>query len=198
MILPWCGVLEGLHNAWSCFTIKAHPICSPSSQMKLIWADFLRLRSTDACWCETPTTQSQRYKDDAVALLWIVLSHNLSNLRKEVAASRSQRSCELCFMSEGQTHNRHMSCMYIFTRMHIRHIHTPILPAHAIISDTNPLWWCLDYIELSWCDVSPSVVRTFISIPKRLLLPFVRVIYTAVYAHTTCKPAVPPCKENVM
>lgn len=118
------------------------------------------------------------------ASLWIVITYNLSNPRKEVAASWSQRSagCVSCVRDElGMSTHAHEACS-----------------VQAIISDTYPQWRCLDYTELSWCNVSPTMVRTFIPIPVRLLLPFVRVIYTAVYAHTTCKPAVPPCKENVM
>lgn len=46
--------------------------------------------------------------------------------------------------------------------------------------------------------VSPYALSSRPPALARLLLPFVRVIYTTVYAPTTCKPAVPPRKENVM
>ncbi len=48
--------------------IKACPICSASSQMKLIWADFLA--STDAHWFETPTPIPKGRR--RTILLWIV------------------------------------------------------------------------------------------------------------------------------
>lgn len=71
---------------------------------------------------------------------------------------------------------------------------TRVAPVQAMISDTNPQRRCLDYTELSWCNVSPAMLRAFISIPVPLpplppLLPFCwKSFYTAVYAHTTCKP----------
>ncbi len=106
--------------------IKACPICSASSQMKLIWADFLA--STDAHWFETPTPIPKGR--GRTLLLWIVFFfyvYNLSNPRKEVAASWSQRrvSCVSCARYElmMSTH-----VLYVYVRTHVHkacsHTHT--------------------------------------------------------------------------
>ncbi len=47
--------------------------------------------------------------------------------------------------------------LYVYVRTHVHkacshthtHTHTQIAPVQAIINDTNPLWRCLDYTELS-------------------------------------------------
>lgn len=155
-------------------------------------------KTTDAHWFETPTPSLKGRR--CTVLLWIVFTYNLSNPRKEVAASWSQRSVSSvsCVRLKLTMSVHILYCMCVCIHIHKKHIHTHAVPAQTIIGDRNPQWRCLDYAELSWSSVSPTMVRTFISIPVRLLLPFVRVIYTTVYAHTTCKPAVPPCKENVM
>lgn len=104
-----------------------------------------------------------------------------------MTAGRSQRSvsCVSCVRDElagGDEYTRPV-CMC----SHTKHAHAHIVATQAIKSDTNPQWWCLDYTELPSCSASPTMVRAFISVPVRLLSPFVLVIYTAVYAHTTCK-----------
>lgn len=151
--------------------------------------------SIDAHWFETPHPQPQ-CRSCAVLLF---LHINCQIRGRERLPVGPEGVLASCFMWEGQTDDEHTRPrMYIFTHMHVKYVRKHVATVRAIISDTNPQWQCLDYTELSWCNVSPTMVRTFISIPVRLLLPFVRVIYTSVYAHTTCKPAVPPCKENVM
>lgn len=85
MISPWCGALG---------------LALRSKHNPAGWNSFLCITSTDAHWLETPTPSPKGRR--CTVLLWIVITYNLSNPRKEVAASWSQRSigCVSCVRNE--------------------------------------------------------------------------------------------------
>lgn len=166
-----------MSGAGACVVIKASPVCSPCSQMRLIPADHIYRHTCSGLGLAHPSPKV----DDAQRCCRLFLHTTCQSPgRKRLLAGPTGASAVLHMW--GTNWRTCMSCMHILT-----YLHTLVPPPRAIISDMNPQWGCLDYTELSWWNVSPTKVPAFISIPVPLLLPFVRVIYTAVYAHTTCK-----------
>lgn len=135
----WWGEL---HTAGSFFTIKARPMCSPSSQMKLIWADFSAKRSTSVS-----DSQHIDPKGGKILSRGFVFTCGLSNPRKEVVAAWSRRrrvTCVSCVRDGPVMSTRSLYFMYIFT-----HTHT-----HTCT------WNTLTRARTSWQHRPPSATQT--------------------------------------
>lgn len=92
--------------------IKALPVCSPTRQMKLIWADFLHLQMHIDLKLPPPATMSK-------LCCTSVFTYKLSNPREGATSSRSRRSvsCVSCERDKPMMSTHAPVCIYSPTCM---------------------------------------------------------------------------------